>query len=88
MANPAPVGYYVSPRIQPAAGGSGLQLVGRDLDPASISVTVGGGAVAAIEGVSRFLCQFRCPAHAAGAANVVVTTTDGSFTLTGAVTYV
>ena len=37
---------------------------------------------------SRFLANFTVPVHAVGPVNVVVTTTDGTATLTNALTYV
>ena len=66
MANPAPTGYYLSPAVIPAAGGVPLQVVGRDVDAASVAATVGGTAVATVVAVSRFLVNMRAPAHAAG----------------------
>jgi hypothetical protein len=88
MANPAPLAYAISPAIVPAAGGRIVQIVGANIDPASVSLTVAGSAVATTTMDSRFLGQFPAPAHAAGKGNVVITTTDGTATLTNAITYV
>lgn len=87
MAGPAPVVYTVTPNKEPAAGGSVVQLVGRELDLASVTVTVG-GVTAPVLFVSRFLIQFLAPPHATGRTNITVTTGGGSVSMNGAITYV
>jgi hypothetical protein len=88
FAVPAPTGYYLSPRIAAAAGGRLIEIVGRDFTPINTTVTVGGTAATNVQPVSQFLATCNVPAHAAGAADVVVTTPNGSATMVGAVTYV
>ena len=86
MANPAPVLYAVSPAIVPAGGGRIVQVVGSNIDPlGTIQI---GGQPATLFCDSRFLAQCSAPVHAVGKVNVVVTTSDGTATLTNAITYV
>ena len=86
MANPAPILYAVSPAIVPAAGGRVVQMVGSQIDP--LGTVQCGGNPATLFCDSRFLAQFSAPAHAAGKADVRLTTPDGTVTLVGAITYV
>jgi hypothetical protein len=89
QAAPGPGSYYLSPRIAPAAGGRLIQIVGHDFTPTNTTVSVGGVAATNVVPVSSFLLDCNVPAHAAGAADVIVTTPNGTGpTLTGAVTYV
>jgi hypothetical protein len=80
--------YAISPNIATAVGGRRVQLIGRDLDAASVAVTCGGGTAVSLFTQSRFLMNFTVPVHAVGAVNVVVTTTDGTATATNALTYI
>lgn len=90
MAGPAPVIYAISPTKVKAAGtGSAtVQVIGRNLDPATVAVTYGAAAAFLAEPVSAFLYQGTAAAHAAGAVDVVVTTGGGTATLVGGLTYV
>jgi len=80
----APTIIAVTPAAEPAAGGTVAQLVGTNLDT-SLTVTVGGTPATQVQVVSQFLARFTCPAHTAGGADVVATTTGGSATKTGGI---
>ena len=88
MANPAPKIHFCSPPTVPAAGGRLVQFVCAAVDPASVAITVGGTAVAAIVMGSTFYGRFTVPAKTAGSYDVVITTTDGTATLVKGVTHV
>ena len=70
----------------PASGSSSVVITGTNLS-ATTSVTFG-GTVAAITGTTATSVTVTTPAHAAGLADVVVTSPGGSVTSTGAYTYI
>jgi hypothetical protein len=89
QAAPGPGGYYVTPNRALAAGGRLITLVGHDFTAVNTTVTVGGTAATNVQPVSQFLAVCNVPAHAVGAADVIITTPNGTGpTMVGAVTYV
>ena len=90
MAGPVPIIYAISPnRVKAAGSGSSVvQVIGRDLDPVTSTMTFGGAPPTPLERISGFLMQGGAPAHAAGAVDVVVSTAGGTATLVGGLTYV
>jgi hypothetical protein len=70
----------------PASGSSSVVITGTNLS-ATTSVTFG-GTVAAITGTTATSVTVTTPAHAAGLADVVVTSPGGSVTSSGAYTYI
>jgi hypothetical protein len=89
QAAPGPIGYYLSPRRALAAGGRLIQIVGREFTAVNTTVTVGGVAATNVVPVSSFLLDCVVPAGTAGAADVIVTTPNGTGpTMAGALTYV
>src|SRR5438876_2913120 len=76
----------IAPSSGPTAGGqSGVVITGTNLSGAT-SVTFGGSA-ATITGTSSTTVTVTTPAHAAGAVDVVVTTSGGTATSSGGYTY-
>jgi hypothetical protein len=89
QAAPGPIGYYLSPRIAGAGGGRTISIVGREFTAVNTTLTIGGVAATNVVPVSSFLLDCTVPAHAAGAADVVITTPNGvAPAMVGAVTYV
>jgi hypothetical protein len=84
---PAPIIYYVTPKLEPTTGLSVAQIVGRNFDLTG-TISVGGAPPSVIEGVSSFLAQIVCPARAAGPQDVVLSTSQGTATAVGAIRYV
>lgn len=82
----APTLTSVSPSQGPASGGTTVTITGTNLTGAT-SVTIGGTAATGITVNSATSITATTPAHAAGAADVVVTTPGGTATLVGAFTY-
>jgi hypothetical protein len=82
----APTVTDIDPDAGPTAGGTGVTIDGAGFTPAT-SVTFG-GTPASFVVISDTELSAVTPAGAAGAVDVVVTTTGGSATLTGGFTYV
>ncbi|MFF4777547.1 IPT/TIG domain-containing protein [Microtetraspora fusca] len=82
----APAAESVSPATGPAAGGTVVTIKGSGFT-LDAKVTVGGNAATAVTVVDQATIKATVPAHAAGAVDVVVTTSGGTSTLTGAFTY-
>jgi putative cell wall-binding protein len=83
---PAPTIVAVTPDSGPVAGGTTVVLTGTSLTGAS-AVTVGGLAATAVTVLGATSVTFTTPAHAAGPADVTVTTPAGSVTYAGTFTY-
>jgi hypothetical protein len=85
--NPAPTVSAISPPTGPVAGGSPIAITGTGF-LAGARVSMGGAAATGVTVGSSTSITATTPANAAGAANVVVTNTNGrSGTLPGAYTY-
>ncbi len=76
----------MNPSSGAGAGGVGVTLTGTDLTGAT-GVTFGGVAATSVNVVNSTTVTLVTPAHAAGAVDVVITTPDGSATLTNGYTY-
>jgi len=86
-AAPAPTAASVLPASGSTAGGTGVVLTGTNFVTGA-TVTVGGTAATGVAVASPTTITFTTPAHAAGAADVVVTNPDAqSATLAGGFTY-
>jgi hypothetical protein len=83
-ASPSVVEIY--PTSGPVAGGTALTIAGSGFTGAT-AVTIGGTAATGRSVVNDGCITCTSPAHTAGAANVAVTTPEGTNTLTGAFTY-
>jgi len=77
----------VSPDIGPTSGGTTVTLIGTDFVNGGTSVTFGGDAATNVNVSSGTSLTATTPAHAEGAVDVVLTTADGSATLTVAFTF-
>jgi hypothetical protein len=88
MAGPAPTYIALTPNRAKAAGGRTIQVVGRNFAAINTTMTIGGTAATNVVPVSQFLLDATVPAGTVGAADVVVTTPDGTATAVGALTYV
>src|SRR5579883_652221 len=77
----------ISPSSGPTAGGTSVTITGSGFVPGT-TVTIGGASLANTSIVSLTQITGTTPAGAAGAANVVVTNSTGTATLTGGYTYV
>jgi hypothetical protein len=82
----APTVTAISPNSGATAGGASVTITGTGLTGAT-SVTIGGVAATGVTVVSATSITATTPAHAAGATDVVVTTTGGTGTGTGLYTY-
>jgi uncharacterized protein YhjY with autotransporter beta-barrel domain len=82
----APTLTVASPSNGPAVGGTSVTLTGTNLSGAT-SVTFGGTAATSFTVNSAASITVTTPAHAAGAADIVVTTPNGAATLSGGYTY-
>jgi formylglycine-generating enzyme required for sulfatase activity len=84
--SPAPAVSAVSPSSGPTAGGTAVTITGTNF-AAAATVTIGGTA-ATVVSVTATTIKATTPAHAAGAANVVVRNPDGQTgTLAGGFTF-
>lgn len=77
----------ISPASGTTAGGTAVTITGTNLNGAT-AVSIGGVAATGVTVVSASSITATTPAHAAGAVNVVVTTPDGTGTLTNSYTFV
>jgi photosystem II stability/assembly factor-like uncharacterized protein len=77
----------VVPTAGTAAGGTALSIAGTNFAAGQTTVTVGGSAATGVAVSSATLLTAVSPAHAAGAADVVVTTPGGSATLPNGYSY-
>jgi len=82
----APAISSINPTSGPAAGGTSVVLTGSNFTGAT-AVTLGGTAATSFTVVSATQITAVTPAHAAGAVDVVVTTSNGSATAVGGFTY-
>ncbi|RYY23502.1 MAG: hypothetical protein EOP62_19840, partial [Sphingomonadales bacterium] len=82
----APTITSITPSSGPAAGNTGVTIVGTNLTGAT-AVTIGGSAVTGL-GITATQITGTTSAGTAGAANVVVTTPGGTATLVGGFTYI
>ena len=85
---PPPTFISITPSSGPAAGGQTVTITGTNFVTGSTSVTVGGIAATNVSVSSSTSLTMTTPAHTAGTVDVIVTTTGGSVTGTGAYTYV
>ena len=76
----------LSPNFGPIGGGNAITITGTNLSTAT-GVTFGGTAAIGIIVNSVNSITVTAPAHALGLVNVIVTTSSGSMTATGAYTY-
>jgi hypothetical protein len=83
---PAPTLTSVEPTEGPVEGGTGITLIGTNF-VAGATVTVGGNAATDVVVVDATTIACTAPAGAAGPADVSVTTTGGTASLTEAFTY-
>ena len=81
-----PDGVSVSPATGAAAGGTAFVITGTGLNSANVAVTVGGVAATTIRSNATTIAAVS-PAHAAGAVDIVITTSEGTDTMVGAWTY-
>lgn len=77
LTSPAPTVTSLSPNNGPAAGGTSVTITGTDLTGAT-AVTIGGVAATNVTVVNATTITATTPAHASGAASVVVTTPGGA----------
>ncbi len=85
--NPAPTVTSITPNTGTTAGGTSVTIAGTGF-VAGATVSLGGTAATAVNVVSSTSITATTPAHAAGAANVVVTNSDAQAgTLTNGYTY-
>lgn len=84
---PPPTVSTVLPSSGPTAGGTAVTITGTNLGSTSV-VTFGGTAATSFTVSSATQVTATTPAHAAGAVDVVVTTSGGSATSTGGFTFV
>jgi len=82
----APTVTGIAPNSGPTAGGTSVTITGTSFTGAT-SVTIGGVPATGVTVVSPTSITATTPAHAAGAADVAVTTTGGTGTGTGLYTY-
>jgi len=82
----APVVSVVSPASGTTAGGTTVYVVGKNFNTGA-TVSIGGAAATSVSVQRSTLLTAVTPAHAAGAANVVVNTNGGPGTLTNGYTY-
>jgi hypothetical protein len=86
--NPAPTVTTISPSSGPASGGTPVTVTGTGFQSGA-AVTIGGTATTGVTVVSSTSITATTPAHAAGAADVVVKNTDNQTgTLSGGYTYI
>ncbi len=76
----------IQPSSGPASGGTGFTLTGTVLTGAT-GITFGGAAATSINVVNSTTVTAVTPAHATGVVDVVITTPNGSATLTNGYTY-
>lgn len=76
----------VNPSSGSASGGTGITLTGTNLT-GTTSVTFGGTSATSVNVVNATTVTAVTPAHAVGAVDVVITTSNGSSTLTSGYTY-
>ena len=76
----------ITPATGAAAGGTHVTITGSGFNP-DTTVSIGGGAATSVVVINSGELTCITPAHAAGAANVVITTDAGAITETGAFTY-
>lgn len=86
IAPPAPTVTAVDPASGPAAGGTAVTITGANFTGAT-AVTIGGVAASAFAVVNDTTIAATTPAHAAGAADVAVTTPNGTGIGAGLFTY-
>lgn len=84
--SPIPTITNINPNVGPQAGGQSVTLTGTNF-VSGATVTFGGNAATNIVVVSSTQITCTTPAHAPGAADVVVTTSGGIVTSTGGYTY-
>ena len=85
--NPAPKVSAISPNSGTASGGAAVTITGTGFQSGA-TVTIGGAAATAVTVVSNTSITAKTPAHAAGAADVVVKNTDNQTGgLSGGYTY-
>ncbi|HCK85078.1 MAG TPA: hypothetical protein DHW63_11355, partial [Hyphomonadaceae bacterium] len=84
---PAPTVAAINPASGTEAGGTSVTITGANFTGATV-VTIGGIAAAAVAVVNDTTVTATTPAHAAGVADVVVTTPNGSGTGPGLFTYI
>lgn len=84
---PPPTVSTIVPSSGPTAGGTAVTITGTNLS-STTSVTFGGTAATSFTASSATQITATTPAHAAGAVDVVVTTSGGSATSTGGFTFV
>lgn len=84
--DPTPTISGVAPATGPVAGGTAITITGTNF-AGTTSVSIGGTAAAAFTVVSGTTITATTPAHAAGAADVVVASPNGTATGTGLFTY-
>ena len=84
---PAPTVTSISPTTGSTAGGTAITITGTDFSGAS-AVTIGGTAVTNFTVVNSTTITATTPAHAAGAASVLVTTATGTNVANTLFTYV
>lgn len=78
----------LTPTSGTASGGTSVTITGTGYNSATCTVTIGGNVATALTTRSNATTiVFVTPAHAAGAVNVVITTSEGTVTGTGAFTY-
>ncbi|PZA12230.1 transporter [Rhodopseudomonas palustris] len=77
----------ITPAVGPISGGTSVTITGTNLTGAT-AVTIGGAAATGVTVVNPTTITATTPAHAAGSADVVVTTPGGTATGTGLYSYV
>lgn len=84
---PPPTVSTIAPSSGPTSGGTTVTITGTNLG-STTAVTFGGTAATSFTASSATQVTAQTPAHAAGAVDVVVTTSGGSATSTGGFTFV
>lgn len=81
-----PDGVSVAPTGGTTAGGTAFVITGTGLNSATVAVTIGGAAATTVRWNSTTIAGVS-PAGTAGAKDIVITTSEGTDTMTGAWTY-